>query len=187
MYILFSAIILLLIGFPSSTSRSSVLLSTVSHEELIIQIEYLQIYEEMIDTLQWHEGYRAYPYRCMANVPTVGYGHAIKEGEVFKYPMTREKAEQILRNDFEWAVEYVRNTTDLEHNQLLAIAHFVHALGAGNFNRSTLKKLIVEGKSIDKEIVKWVHIRTKSGKIIKNKHLLRSRIMELELYNNPKT
>lgn len=149
-----------------------------------ISLQYDMVYESMIDTLMWHEGYRAYPYRCLANVKTVGYGHAIKKGESFTYPITRERAEVLLRSDFDKAVEATQRLTDLEGPQLLAIAHFVHALGSGNFYRSTLRKLIEQDKSIDKEIVKWIHIKTKSGKIIRSDHLLRSRQMELNLYNN---
>jgi len=147
-------------------------------------LRYDMIYESMIDTLMWHEGYRAYPYRCLGNVKTVGYGHAIQKGESFTYPLTQDQAESLLRADFDKAVEATQKLTDLEGSQLLAIAHFVHALGSGNFSRSTLRKLIEQGKPIDREIVKWIHIRTKSGKVIRSNHLLRSRIMELNLYNN---
>ena len=98
------------------------------------------MYEKLLDTIKKHEGYRAYPYYCMANVLTVGYGHTIKEGDSFSYPMSLQTADSLLRADFDKAINYVERTTNLEHLQKLAIAHFVYALGSGRFSNSTLKK-----------------------------------------------
>ena len=36
-----------------------------------------------IDFVKRHEGFRATPYRDVAGVMTIGYGHAIQKGEVF--------------------------------------------------------------------------------------------------------
>jgi GH24 family phage-related lysozyme (muramidase) len=147
-----------------------------------IEKEWNDAYQSLVDTLKWHEGYRAVPYYCMAGVLTIGHGHTIKKGEHFDLPMSRETADSLLRADLDAAISYVRRTTDLEHTQLLAIGHFVYALGSGNFSKSTLKKRIIADKPIDNEIVKWVHIRTKKG-IVKSEYLRASRIMELNLYN----
>ncbi len=179
-------ILTILVGSRTTTSEAS--MTTLSSEEIIerrnfeLIIEYDKHYQIMVDTLKWHEGYRAYPYRCLANVLTIGYGHAIKKGERFNYPLSEEDADKLLKRDFDYAIKYVKSSTDLEHLQLLAIAHFVYALGSGNFQRSTLRELILDDLPIDNEIVKWVHIRTKTG-IIRSDHLVGSRRMELELYN----
>ena len=165
---------------------------TTSIEEMILIIEEVErlqeienewnvAYDAIVDTLKWHEGFRAGPYFCMAGVKTIGYGHVIKKGEHFDLPMSKETADSLLRADLNAAINYVKRTTDLEHTQLLAIGHFVYALGSGNFNKSTLKKRIVADQPIDKEIVKWVHIRTKKG-FVKSKYLHASRVMELNLY-----
>jgi GH24 family phage-related lysozyme (muramidase) len=183
----FLLIISILVGFRTTTSECfSDDFSTVLTERMTAIIEYEDAYETLVDTLKWHEGFRAYPYLCLAEVATVGYGHAIREIDTFDYPLSEEQADSLLRVDLDWAIEYVRSTTDLEHLQLLAIAHFVYALGCGNFDRSTLKALIMDDLPIDGEIVKWVHIRTKNG-IIRSNHLVGSRRMELELYNNSET
>ena len=147
-----------------------------------IEDEWTDGYQLLVDTLKWHEGYRAVPYYCMAGVLTIGHGHRIKKGEHFDYPMSRETADSLLKADLNAAIEYVKRTTDLEHTQLLAIGHFVYALGSKRFNESTLKQRIMANEPIDNEIVKWVHIRTKKG-IIKSEYLYDSRIMELNLYN----
>jgi GH24 family phage-related lysozyme (muramidase) len=147
------------------------------------QQEWDDSYNNVINSLKEHEGFRAEPYYCVANVLTVGYGHAIKEGERFSYPMSEETADSLLRADLDVAIEYVQETTNLEHLQLLAIGQFVFQLGSGNFNKSTLKQLIVEGEPIDDEIIKWIHIRTKKG-MISHKQLMTRRTEELELYNS---
>lgn len=156
---------------------------------LLIQLqeEWLNMYEMVVDTLKYHEGFEAYPYRCMANVLTVGYGHAIRKGETFDYPMSEEFADSLLRADLNASINYVQKTTDLEHLQLLAIGTFVYQLGSGNFSKSTLKELIAQDRPIDREIIKWVHIRTKSGRVIRNRGLKERRLMELELYNSTTT
>jgi len=156
--------------------------------ELIrIQDEWDMIYETIVDTIKYHEGFEAHPYRCMANVLTVGHGHAIRKGESFDYPMSKETADSLLRVDLNKAVDYVQKTTELEHIQLLAISLFVYQLGSGNFSRSTLKNLIVQDKPIDNEIIKWIHIRTKNGNVIRHNALRERRQMELELYNYSST
>ena len=154
--------------------------------EYAVKVEYNNAYQMLVDTLKWHEGFRATPYYCLAEVLTVGYGHAIQEGETFNYPLSEEDAETLLKSDLDWAIKFVKSTTDLDHLQLLAIAHFVYALGSGSFQRSTLRELIMSDLPIDREIVKWVHIRTREG-IIRSDHLVGSRRMELELYNQLKT
>jgi len=148
------------------------------------QSEYDIAYQSMVDTIKWHEGFRSQPYYCLAHVKTVGYGHAIKKGDKFNYPITKEFADSLLKVDFDRAIDYVSRTTDLEYLQLLAVAHFVYALGSGNFSRSNIKEKIKLGEPIDDEIVKWVHIRKKDGTIIKSDHLLKSRRMELNYYNS---
>ena len=182
----FLLILTILVGSRTTTFEAYLPdnLSTKTEEFVkkeLIRVEYDKTYQMLVDTLKWHEGYRAYPYRCLAGVLTVGYGHAIQKGQYFDYPMSEEEADSLLRKDLNWAIEYVRSTTNLEHLQLLAIGHFVYALGSGNFQRSTLKKLILNDLSIDKEIVKWVYIKTKTG-IIRSEHLVGSRRMELQLY-----
>lgn len=148
----------------------------------VIEDEWNAAYDLLVDTLKWHEGYRAVPYYCMAGVLTIGHGHTYKKGEHFDLPMSRETADSLLRADLNAAINYVKRTTNLEHTQLLAIGHFVYALGSGNFSKSTLKKRIIADQPIDREIVKWVHIRTKKG-FVKSKYLHASRVMELNLYN----
>lgn len=176
-------ILTILVGSRTTTSEAIVEQEEIFEQRYItIEVEYNKAYQILVDTLKWHEGYRAYPYKCLAEVLTVGYGHAIQKGEHFNYPMSEEKADSLLKADLDRAIAFVELSTDLDHFQLLAIAHFVYAFGSGNFQRSTLRELILNDLPIDEEIVKWVHIRTKTG-IIRSEHLVSSRRMELQLYN----
>lgn len=193
--ILTAALILFMLTHTETTDSSYVTYETLEElkesaerhnaylAEVAYQKEYDEAYEALVDTLKWHEGYRAYPYRCMANVLTVGYGHAIKRGDSFDYPMSEQTADSLLRADLDAAIAYVERTTYLEHLQKLAIGHFIYALGSGRFDNSTLKKLIEQDRPIDREIVKWIHIRTKNG-VVRSEYLKNSRIMELNLYNS---
>jgi len=180
-------ILTILVGFRTNTAEVSIVepdtfIDSTEFVEAHRVRDYAEAYTMLIDTLKWHEGYRAYPYKCLAEVWTVGYGHAIRDCDEFDYPMSEEEADSLLRVDLDWAIEFVESSTDLQHTQLLAIAHFVFALGSGNFQRSTLRELIANDLPIDEEIVKWVHIRTRDG-IIRSEHLVGSRRMELKLYN----
>ncbi len=51
---------------------------------------------------------------------------------------------------------------NLNANQIDALISFVYNLGIGNFNKSTLKKLIVQGKLVEAadELLRW----NKAGK-----------------------
>ncbi len=177
----------ILVGFSTTTFETSLTNEKVlKNQKVTIEFnrirEYDEAYQMLVDTLKWHEGFREAPYYCLADVLTVGYGHVIKDDDHFNYPLSKQEADSLLKSDLDWAIEFVRTSTDLEHLQLLAIAHFVFALGSGSFQRSTLRELIANDLPIDREIVKWVHIRTKEG-IIRSDHLVRSRRMELQLYN----
>ncbi len=182
-------ILTILVCFSTATSEATfeesldeILERQRVENEFRIKKDYNEAYQMLVDTLKWHEGFRANPYYCLADVLTVGYGHAIKKGDKFNYPLSEQRADSLLREDLNAAIAFVEYSTDLEHTQLLAIAHFVYALGSGRFENSTLRELIANDLPIDREIVKWVHIRTKTG-IIRSEHLVKSRRMELELYN----
>lgn len=141
-------------------------------------------YEATIQYIKEHEGFNnGYAYHCAAGYKTIGYGHVIKEGEVFPDRITEEQADELLRKDFETALKLVEANTDLEGNQKLAIAHFIFAKGIGNFLRSTLKKCIDNGEPIDEEILKWCYYTKPDGTKVKSEYSYNIRLWELEMYN----
>lgn len=182
-------LLVLLIFVPSTIKAPSIntveLLvpsSSIESYEQKIHGQWTYLYDVFIDSMKLHEGFVSIPYFCPAGVLTVGYGHVIKETDQFVYPITEQFADSLLKADFDAAIEYVEKTTELKHNQLLAIAHFVFCLGSGNFEDSNLKKLIVNKRPIGKELLRWVNIRTERGSKIPNEFLKRIRTMELEFF-----
>ncbi len=140
-------------------------------------------YEETINFIKKHEGFRALPYHCAAGVLTVGYGHAIKKGERFNHSISEFQADSLLRADYKIALKAVTRNTNLDGSKKLAIAHFIFAVGIGNFNRSSLKKSIIQGKPIDNIILKWSYYNTPGGKRIKSKVAYKLREWELNMYH----
>ena len=141
-------------------------------------------YEIVIQYIKEHESFNeGYKYNCPAGYPTIGYGHLIKKGEVFPYKITEVQAEEILRNDFDKAIELCEKYTDLSGNKKLAIAHFIYAKGIGSFLRSSLKKSIENNEPIDNEILKWCYYYRPDGTKIKSNYSYKTRQWELELYN----
>lgn len=139
-----------------------------------------------IDLITRFEGFRAEPYLCPANVPTIGYGttryHNGVKVSLSDLPITEEKALQYLLHDvfqFELAVDAM--ATDLvTQNQFNALVSFAYNLGSAALKGSTLLKKVnkdPEDKTIRDEFYKWVYA---DGKKLDG--LIRRRAAEAELY-----
>ena len=168
----------------SPTVNISIAERVNSIEYQIKAIQWYQIYELIVQSIKMQEGFMPYKYYCPAGFLTIGYGHKITEQMHFYQPVSQQEAEELLRKDLDSAINFVRNTTNLNHIQLLSIAHLVYNIGVGNFYNSTLRQLILQNKPIDDEIIKWIHFRAPSGTIIRSTHLLQSRKFELNLFNS---
>ena len=132
-----------------------------------------------INLIKKYEGFRSKAYLCPARIWTIGYGHTsgVKSGDV----ITEAQGEEYLRADLKEA-ENVINSHNLElnQNQFDALVSFVFNLGPGNFNRSTLLKLIKGSRydvRIKAEFRKWVY---GGGKVLNG--LVKRRKEEAELY-----
>ena len=141
-------------------------------------------YELTILFIKEHEGFnKGYSYNCPAGHRTIGYGHIVKKGEVFPYRISQEEAEELLRKDFNAAIQLCEKYTDLTGTKKLAIAHFIYAKGIGNFLRSGLKRSIENDKPIEKEILKWCVFYKPDGTKVRSKYSYKIRQWELEMYN----
>lgn len=95
-----------------------------------------------------HEGFSEIVYNDSAGYPSVGYGHRIiPQDEALYGPLERittEMALQLLHDDVETAEDCVNDnvTVDLSQNQFDALVDFTYNCGSGNFEKSTLLKLI---------------------------------------------
>lgn len=121
------------------------------------------------------EGVRLIAYQDSTGVWTNGYGHtnSVKEGDV----ISQTQAEQFLQEDIK-SVETAVNDlvkVSLTQEEFDALVDFVFNLGVGNFERSTLLRLLNQGdyNGAAAEFEKWDKAR---GKVISG--LLRRRIAE---------
>lgn len=141
-------------------------------------------YEATIQYIKEHEGFnKGYAYYCVAGYQTIGYGHLIQEGESFPYRLTKKQADNLLREDFNKALELVEKNTELTGTKKLAIAHFVFTKGIGSFLNSSLKKCIDNNLPVDEELLKWCYYTKPDGTKIRSDYAYKIRLWELEMYN----
>lgn len=117
----------------------------------------LKTSENMIAIIKKFEGLRLKAYKCPAGVYTIGYGHT--ENVSADCEISELMADQILRKDLK-IFEQTINDLDLPLLQCEfdALVSFIFNAGIGNFNKSTLKKLLLQKKFFyaAKEFDKWV-------------------------------
>lgn len=112
------------------------------------------------------EGFRAKPYLCPANVPTIGYGSTRypdgRKVTLDDLPITRAEAEEILRWQLqrEFLAGVLRACPSLvAHPQALnAIVDFAYNLGVGRLQTSTLRRRINQGdwEGAKEQLMRWV-------------------------------
>ena len=116
---------------------------------------------QAMELIRRFEGYSATTYLCPAGLPTIGYGHAVKLGEVF--PVTgidAVTAERLLLQDVTDVDAAIGRLLPvaLDDGQRAALISFTFNLGAGALQRSTLRRKILHGEHDDvpHELRKWV-------------------------------
>lgn len=134
-----------------------------------------------LELIKKFEGFRPSPYKDIAGLLTIGFGHLILKNESFT-SLTKEEAETLLLKDVKWAEDCVNEkiNVQLTQNQFDALVSFVFNLGCTAFFGSTLRKL-VNNKDFTKakgEFLKWCNA---GGK--KSPGLLRRRIDESVLFD----
>ena len=113
----------------------------------------------LINHIKKSEACKLTAYQDSAGVWTIGYGHTqgVKRGD----RCTTYQAEQYLKEDlsrFEAIANKVRNLTT--QGRYDAVLDFIYNCGAGNFDKSTLKKYIECGKAtweIQEQFLRWVN------------------------------
>lgn len=148
--------------------------------------QFFSMYNTALDKLKEFEGLQLIAYTDSHGM-SIGYGHFIERGEKMKSEITKEYAEELLRTDFEEAIQTVEQNTNLNRfdnpEKVLALAHFVFNLGGPRFKSSTLLKNLNSGQSIDHEIIRWNKARI-NGQITTLSHLTERRQYELSLFNS---
>ena len=135
--------------------------------------------ENMIAIIKKFEGLRLKAYKCPAGVYTIGYGHT--ENVSADSEISELMADQILRKDLE-IFEKTINDLDLPLLQCEfdSLVSFVFNVGIGNFNKSTLKKLLLQKKIFyaAKEFEKWVFAGGKKLPGLQNRRSKERKIFE---------
>ena len=138
-----------------------------------------------LSLLKQFEGCRLIPYKDSAGLWTIGYGHLIADGRTLpdsaKYKITQKQADLLLKYDViprEKAVERLC-TVPLSQNEFDALVSFVFNLGAGCFQRSTIRQKLNRGDKAGAAKVLLRYNRA-GGKVIKG--LVNRRMAEFKLF-----
>jgi lysozyme len=132
-----------------------------------------------IALIKHHEGVRNRPYRCPANLWTVGVGHLIGDGKSLPDSWNRTFSEAeidgILKSDlrrFELGVSKMLPNVPLRQHEFDAIISFCFNLGLGCFQRSTLRQALLRGdkKAAMESLVKYCRA---GGKILRGLQIRR--------------
>lgn len=106
------------------------------------------------------EGFSSAPYRDVAGFNTIGYGHCIRQGEIFER-ISEPQAEALLAADLKTAEDCLCRLVKvrLSQNQFDALASFIYNVGAKAFENSTLLKLLNRGEHrlAATEFERWVY------------------------------
>jgi lysozyme len=134
------------------------------------------------------EGFRSKPYKCPADVPTIGFGTTVyldgKKVTMQDPPISRDEAFRLLVltvNKFAQQVDE-RVVQSLNQHQFDALVSFAYNVGIGAFSRSTLLKKVNANpcdKSIGYEFSRW---NKAGGKVLEG--LKRRRQAEADLYES---
>ena len=152
--------------------------------ESINEREYAENYELTIEFIKNHEGFNnGFAYTCPAGHRTIGHGHVVKKGEVFPNQISCERADKLLRKDFDKAIKLCEMYSEVTGNKKLAIAHFIFAKGIGSYLRSELKNHVDNNLPIENEILKWCVYYKPDGTKIRSNYSYKIRVWELEMYN----
>jgi len=141
----------------------------------------MKISQSGINLIKQFEGFSATPYKDIAGLLTIGYGHLILPGEHFGAISSVEAAALLIRDIADKAEYFVNKfvTVDLLQNEFDALVSFTYNVGGANFQKSTLLKLLNAGKKEDvpQEFLKWDNA---GGH--KSEALLKRRRLEAKLF-----
>ena len=127
--------------------------------------------ENCYKLIKKYEGFSSKPYKCPAGIPTIGYGSTFylngNKVTMKDTPISEEVALSILFSaveDFSKKVEKLLKVP-VNQNQFDALVDFSYNLGIGNFQKSTLLKLVNNKDFIgaSKQFKKW---NKSNGKVL---------------------
>lgn len=110
------------------------------------------------------EGLSLSQYLCPANVPTIGYGHVIRNNDNFPDKISTKEAESILIQDLKNICRVMKPmiVVELNPNQLAALLSFTFNVGITAFRASTLLRKINRGDDLIEtadQFDRWVYAK----------------------------
>jgi len=126
-----------------------------------------------IALIKHHEGVRSRPYRCPANLWTVGVGHLIGDGKLlpdsWNRTFTEAEIDGLLKSDlrrFELGISKMLPNVPLRQCEFDCLVSFAFNLGLGTFQRSTLRQALLRNdkKQAMESLIKYCRA---GGKILK--------------------
>ncbi len=135
--------------------------------------------------IKLYEGLRRQPYRCPANIPTIGFGSCYgldgKRVTMDHRMITLDEADYLLRREVRHAERQVARliTAPVTENQFSALVSFTFNVGGGAFQSSTLRRKVNrrEPDNASREFARW---RYAGGRVLPG--LIKRRKAECELF-----
>lgn len=141
----------------------------------------IQIPQAAIDLVKASEGLRLTQYTDADGYKSVAYGHKITAFDNLPETITETEADLLLQHDLQIAALSVKQmtTTQLNNNQFAALIDFTFNLGAGAYQRSTLRMVINRGEYSEApdQFMRWVY-----GNNRKLPGLITRRTLEAKLF-----
>ncbi|MGH9961303.1 MAG: lysozyme [Pyrinomonadaceae bacterium] len=119
----------------------------------------MKLSERGLSLIKESEGLRLDKYQDTSGLWTIGYGHLIKEGEIYEI-ISAAKAAEILEEDVEWAENEVNALPcKLSQGQFDALVDLVFNVGVKTFRESTIyARLLAHNiNQAGHELRRWVH------------------------------
>jgi GH24 family phage-related lysozyme (muramidase) len=151
-----------------------------------------------VEFVKGWEGFVPKLYNDPVGHCTVGYGTLVHKGncdgrdseQPYLNGVTKDEATRLLASELADKQAAVRSTVKvaLNQNQYDALVSFAYNVGAGAFQKSTLLKLLNQGKydAVPGELKKWSKAR-KGGQLVDLPGLVNRRAGEAELFQKPVT
>ena len=140
---------------------------------------------EGVSRIKRHELLRLKAYLCPAGVPTIGWGST--KGVAMGMTITEAQADARLVQDLAVAEGTINKAVKvpLNQNEFDALASFVFNVGVQNFLKSTLLKLLNQGRRAEAayQFQRWCHARDpKTGGVVQLPGLEKRRSEEREVF-----
>lgn len=136
------------------------------------------------------EGEVDHPYKDVAGIHTIGFGHVIRPGEPYGpgTVITHQQALDLLAKDIGWAEDAVRAdvTVPLTQNQWDSLVSFTFNDGSGALKQSAILSHLNAGdyEGAAAHFVDWDH-DMRGGKLVVDPVLLARRKAEAALFLKP--